>query len=214
MADAPRFALYYAHDPMCSWCWGFAPNWRRVQAMLPDAVEVVPLLGGLAPDTEAPMPAAMQHHLQTTWRRIQDRIPGTEFNFDFWRTCKPRRSTWRACRAVIAARIQDPAMASPMVSAIQRAYYLEALNPSDAEVLIHLADRLGLDGQEFGTHLDAPACQAALDREMALCRRFGLTNFPSLALVTGDSGWPVEIDYTNPLMMVERIEAMLEVVAG
>ena len=159
------------------------------------------------------MPDAMQHYLQTTWRRIQERIPGTEFNFDFWHRCRPRRSTWPACRAVIAARSQDPATERPMISAIQRAYYLEALNPSDAEVLVDLACRIGLDGPAFASRLDDPACQALLEQEMSRCRQLGLTSFPSLALVTGDSGWPVQIDYTNPLAMVERIEALIEITA-
>jgi len=139
MAAAPPSTLYYAHDPMCSWCWGFAPTWRRVRERLPVGVRVRRLLGGLAPDTETPMPAEMRRHLQATWKRIQERIPGTEFNFDFWRLCEPRRATWRACRAVIAARFQDPAVEEPMIARIQSAYYLEARNPSDAPVLGRLA---------------------------------------------------------------------------
>ena len=51
--------LYYAHDPMCSWCWGFRPVWQSLRRQLPPAVRVVRLLGGLAPDNDEPMPEAM-----------------------------------------------------------------------------------------------------------------------------------------------------------
>ncbi|MFT6977114.1 MAG: putative protein-disulfide isomerase, partial [Shewanella psychromarinicola] len=23
----PNTTLYYVHDPMCSWCWGYRPTW-------------------------------------------------------------------------------------------------------------------------------------------------------------------------------------------
>ena len=123
--------LYYAYDPMCSWCWGFRPVWEELQARLPAEVRVQPILGGLAPDSDQPMAPDMQSHLQDTWRRIEQRIPGTSFNFAFWENCSPRRSTYPACRAVIAAGAQGPGQESNMVLAIQRAYYQQARNPSD-----------------------------------------------------------------------------------
>ncbi len=214
MAGAPPSTLYYAHDPMCSWCWGFVPTWRQVRERLPSGVRVRRLLGGLAPDTDAPMPADTRRYLQATWGRIQERIPGTRFNFDFWRLCEPRRATWRACRAVIAARSQNPAAEEPMISRIQRAYYLEARNPSEAPVLGRLAAEIGLDEERFLASLDHPDCQALLDQEMALCRRFGLTGFPSLALETGGGAWPVAVDYTNPLAILDQVELLLQAGGG
>ena len=67
--------LYYAHDPMCSWCWGFRPVWEQLQTRLPAEVQVQPILGGLAPDCDQPMAPDMQSRLQDTWRRIAQRIP-------------------------------------------------------------------------------------------------------------------------------------------
>lgn len=52
--------LYYIHDPMCSWCWGFTPIWQKIRAQLPADLPVVYLLGGLAPDSDDPMPQSMQ----------------------------------------------------------------------------------------------------------------------------------------------------------
>ncbi len=86
------------------------------------------ILGGLAPDTQDPMPQEMQ-----TWLKIQQTIPGAGFNLDFWTTCQPRRSTYPACRAVIATRHQQPALEAAMILAVQEAYYLNASNPSDME---------------------------------------------------------------------------------
>jgi len=201
--------LYYAHDPMCSWCWGFRPAWEQLQASLPAEVQVQPILGGLAPDSDQPMPPDMQNHLQDTWRRIEQRIPGSRFNYAFWENCAPRRSTYPACRAVIAAGLQQSGQEPNMVLAIQRAYYQQARNPSDTTTLVELAEELGLDPQRFSTDLAAPTTQARLEREIAQCRLLGLTGFPSLVLDANGSRWPVPVNYTDPEPMLEHIRMLL-----
>ncbi|MDJ0739805.1 MAG: DsbA family protein [Gammaproteobacteria bacterium] len=201
--------LIYVHDPMCSWCWGFRPAFDALCAALDGRVAVTRLLGGLAADSDAAMPDAMQKHLQQTWRRIQQRIPGTRFNFDFWRDCRPRRSTWPACRAVIAARTLDPGAEPAMIDAIQRAYYLDARNPSDSATLIALAASLGLDDAAFAARLDDAATHATLAAEIAAARQMGVDSFPSLRLQTAGGTWPVTVDYTDSAPMHATVETLL-----
>ncbi len=172
--------LIYVHDPMCSWCWAFAPVWAQIRAQLPAGLEVQTLLGGLAPDSDAPMPADMQQFLQQTWRRIEQQVPGTHFNHDFWTACEPRRSTWPACRAVIAAETLEQGAGDRMTAAIQHAYYLEARNPADTAVLLSIAQGLGLDGSAFAALLDSASMRAALEQHMAEGRSMGADSFPTL----------------------------------
>jgi putative protein-disulfide isomerase len=137
--------LYYFHDPMCSWCWAFRPLWNELVIGLPNNISYQRILGGLAPDTDQAMPLDIQAKLQSVWQKIQQTVPGTPFNFDFWEKCTPRRSTYAACRAVIAAKQQDPGHEETMILAIQQGYYLEARNPADMTTLIELATEIGLD---------------------------------------------------------------------
>ena len=83
-----------------------------------------------------PSQAMKQAMIEAHWHTIEEKL-GTQFNYDFWRNNTPRRSTYNACRAVIASNNQG--YQKEMIEAIQRAYYLQALNPSDDEVLIGLA---------------------------------------------------------------------------
>ena len=202
--------LIYIHDPMCSWCYGFSPVFHQLCREIDGRLPVFRLLGGLAPDSAEPMPDDLQRHLQDTWRRIQQRIPGTTFNFEFWRVCRPRRSTWPACRAVIAARQLDTTMEVPMIEAIQRAYYREARNPSDDVTLIALAGDLGLDATAFAAQLDARNTHEQLAHEIARSRQIGADSFPSLRLQTDTSVWPVAIDYNKVEPMRATIDALLE----
>jgi putative protein-disulfide isomerase len=206
---AMQARLIYIHDPMCSWCWAFSPLFTRLRQRLPEAVRSARLLGGLAPDDDAPMPSAMRDRIEATWRRIAVEVPGTRFNFAFWTDCKPRRSTWPACRAVIAARSQDPDREATMIRAIQQAYYLEARNPSDQATLIALAAENGLDADVFAETLDAPSTRATLADEIALARRLGVSSFPSLRLQANGHVMEIPVDYRDPEPMRKAIIAGL-----
>lgn len=209
MDDASE--LIYVHDPMCSWCWGFRPVYLQLCSLLGNRLRIRRLLGGLAADSDQPMPMEMREQLQQTWRRIQQRIPGTCFNFDFWDSCEPRRSTFPACRAVLAARALDQNSEDAMTLAIQQAYYLRALNPSDQATLVRLAVELGLDEPRFSELLHSDAIDRRLRQEIAQSRAIGAHSFPSLILRLDELRYtPVTVDYTNPHNMQETIETLIE----
>jgi len=189
--------LYYVHDPMCSWCWAFVPVWNTIKQNLPDHIEVQYVLGGLAPDSNEPMPSAMQSAIRGYWQTIMQRVPGTTFNFDFWEKCEPRRSTYPSCRAVIAARKQGASNEEPMIDAIQEGYYLRAMNPSNDSTLIELASELGLNPEQFEKDLKSAETQHALLEEINMGQAIGAQGFPSLIL-KNESGYRfVALDYND-----------------
>ncbi|MHC5025032.1 MAG: DsbA family protein, partial [Planctomycetota bacterium] len=192
-------------------CWGFDPVLRELVSSLPEGVAVRRLLGGLAPDSDEPMPAGMREYVQGQWRLIQQRIPGTRFDFGFWGRCLPHRSTYPACRAVIAARRQGERHDEAMTRAVQRAYYTEARNPSDIATLIELAGEIGVDQEDFRVDLASEETDRELRREIAECRSLGIEGFPSLLVIDGGSRLPVPIDYIDPAPMLRLIR---ERVAG
>ena len=151
------------------------------------------------------MPREMQHYLQHTWRNIQQRIPGTRFDFAFWERCAPTRSTYPACRAVIAARKQSKESEEPMILAIQQAYYLQARNPSDSEVLIAIAGETGLDRAQFTLDLSAAQTQTALLQEIAFGRAIGVQGFPSLVLKRADGYQLLNYDYKDPQVVLKQL---------
>lgn len=190
---------------MCSWCWGFRPVWQQVQEALPDEIQARYVVGGLAPDSDAAMPQDMQLSIAATWQMIQKEIPGTQFNFDFWSRCLPRRSTYPACRAVIAAGKQKPATESQMLLAIQQAYYLRAENPSDYPVLIQLAELIGLDKERFATDIHSDEVEQILQQNIQLAHSMYVYSFPSLILERNGKQDTIKIDYNDPDKILQQI---------
>ncbi len=200
--------LYYVHDPMCSWCWGFRPTWLKLKAALPEQVVLITLLGGLAPDSNQPMHPVLRRQIEQTWQRIMQQIPGTQFNFDFWRINVPRRSTYPACRAAITAR-QMADLEAEMTLAIQQAYYLEARNPSDLDVLADCAGSIGIARDEFIEQVTSQQAQQNLVDELHRVRALGIDSFPSLLLEQGSARWNLPIRYTSEQAMLDDIDQLL-----
>lgn len=201
-----KTTLYYAHDPMCSWCFGFRPVWQELAKWCQGKLNIEYLMGGLAPDSEDIMPQDMQDDIQSYWRKIENHIPATKFNFDFWKNNKPRRSTYRACRAVICARKQQAEKQTEMIRHIQNAYYQQAQNPSDRETLIACAKRCGLDVERFEKDLDAAYTKDLLKLEMLRCQQLGLTSFPSLLLQKNGAFVAITVDYNNAQNLIDQIK--------
>jgi putative protein-disulfide isomerase len=194
--------LLYVVDPMCSWCYGFKGALAEVSAELRADVAMELVMGGLAPDSDAPMDAATRGYVQQAWHSVSSRT-GATFNHDFWTACAPRRSTYPACRAVILAR--ELGKGFEMVEAIQRAYYCEARNPSDASTLVELATELEMDAAAFREGLESPRTAAALKEDLALRDRLGVSSYPSLCLVRGEEQSLVASGYLS----AEELRAVL-----
>jgi putative protein-disulfide isomerase len=134
------------------------------------------------------MPEQMKLTIAGYWQTIQDRVPGTQFNYDFWTQCQPRRSTYPSCRAVLAAKAQakdsDEAkvLEQAMIKAIQEGYYLNARNPSDFDTLIAFAREIGLDAKRFELELNSESTIEKLNEEIQLSHSIGAQGFPSLIL--------------------------------
>jgi putative protein-disulfide isomerase len=194
---------------MCSWCWGYRPVWDQLQKNLSTSIVVEYVAGGLAPDSDAPMPIAQQQMIKNHWRTIEQKL-GTRFNHDFWRENTPRRSTYNGCRAAIAAHKQ--ACQKPMIDAIQQAYYLRTLNPSDLSVLIGLAEELsqqkllGLDLDQFIADINATDTDKELTRQIGLSKKLSQQGFPSLVLEVDGVRQQVLLDYSDYKLTLDYIK--------
>jgi putative protein-disulfide isomerase len=205
MSESPAITLYYVHDPMCSWCWGFRPVWNQIRQQLPEQINLISWVGGLAPDSEEPMAQSMRDNLQATWKRISHVIPGTQFNFDFWNQNTPRRSTYPACRAAIVAR-QMADKESDITYAIQQAYYLQAKNPSDLETLSNAAASIGLDVDKFRQRMFSTELMQDFEAELENVRNIGVNSFPSLVIESNPSRIHIPINYTSAEVVLQDIQ--------
>lgn len=196
----------YVHDPMCSWCWAHKPQWTKLSEQLSEFVSVEYRVGGLAPDSDEPMPKALQQSLISYWQKIHDEYD-RPFNFDFWTKNQPRRSTYPACRAVLAARRQHQELA--MITALQEAYYLRALNPSDVDVHHQLAKELGLNVEVFKKDIKSSELQTEFEDEIAFSRALPIQGFPSMVLIHNEMAHSIVLNYRDASGALAQVKSIL-----
>ena len=195
--------LYYVYDPMCSWCYAFKETFEKVKNSLDSNIKIEYVPGGLAPHSNTPMPKDMQEKIESIWYDIE-RVVGTKFNHDFWTNCTPKRSTYIACQATLAAKQQNKE--EEMISSIQEAYYQRAMNPSDEDTMIKLANELNLDVELFKKDLYSQKIINEFEEKMSLRKKLHLNSFPSLAIKYKKEVYPINIKYNEPSYIIEQIK--------
>jgi len=185
-----------------------------LQKKLPDFIRIKKIIGGLAPDTTQPMPVELQQNIQQTWRRIEQTVPNMLFNYDFWIINIPIRSTYPACRAILAARQQGADFEDKLIGAIQRAYYQKAKNPSLTSTLLQCALEVGLAEDKFANDLTRVEIEEELQNEIGTARSLSVISYPSLLLEHAGRLFPVSVDYLDHETMIRQIASILENTPG
>ena len=164
----------------------------------------------MAPDTTNPMPVELQQKIQQTWRRIEQTVPNMQFNYDFWMINTPVRSTYPACRAILAARQQGADFEDKMIGAIQTAYYQQAKNPSLQSTLLECALAVELNTDRFLNDLGSNEIEEELQNEIGTARRMGVISYPTLLLEHNGRLFPIAIDYLDHETMIGEIVSILD----
>lgn len=201
--------LYYVYDPMCSWCYAFEESLAEIKLKLPALISFKPILGGLAPDSITPMPAETQAMVQRAWHQIEHTVPSIQFNFDFWSKNTPYRSTYPACRAILAANFQGKGFSNAMRKSIQQAYYQNAQNPSLSPTLLHCAESINLDSKQFSIDFSSEKANDLLLEEINFSRSLNANSYPSLRLVLNKETYTIPVNYTQAEASLQKIQQLI-----
>lgn len=199
--------LIYFADPMCSWCWGFAPTIAAIRDRYGDQLPVSVILGGLRPGTIEPMTPKLSETIRDHWRHVAE-ASGQPFDFAFFDRKGFIYDTEPSARAVVAMRSHSPERALSFMNRIQRAFYAENRDITDIEVLAELALEFGLTRAEFLADMASDTIRNETLSDFMVAQRTGVTGFPTLIAGTGGStGWALITEGFQPK---ERILALLE----
>lgn len=171
--------LIYVMDPMCSWCWGFAPV---AQALAEQAracgVEMWLVVGGLRRERMV-MDSAGRERTLSYWRAVHD-ASGQPFDLEGGLPDGLIYDTEPACRALVAARDLDEPSVGALARRIQQAFYVERCDVTQAQRLVALAEDVGLARGAFAERFDSQAIRDATAADFNWARNLGIAGFPTL----------------------------------
>jgi len=195
--------LIYIADPMCSWCYGFGKELSALVEHFPDlSLEIV--AGGLRPGGTEKLDETGKQFRLTHWERVEA-ASGLPFNREgFLARQNFVYDTEPICRAFVAARTLAPsADLLSVFRALQRGFYIDALDTTDGQVLSLLAAQaLSAVGHYVEASIFHQAWMsadivAATQTDFARTRAFRVQSFPTLLLERNGRVMPVGSGYAN-----------------
>jgi len=182
--------MIYVADPMCSWCWGFSPVIRAIGRQIGHHASVgkvgmTPIMGGLRPLTRQPMTADDKASIRHHWEEVEKRS-GQPFDMAFFERDDFAYDTEPACRAVCLVRRAATPRTFDFLERVQRAFYAENADVTDADILAALAhETAGIEPDKFRRLFADPAAFYETAGDFHAARQLGVTGYPTIILRTG-----------------------------
>jgi putative protein-disulfide isomerase len=198
-----RDTLIYIGDPLCSWCYGFAPEIQKVK----DAFSNIPfemVMGGLRPGSRETI-AELRSFLQDHWMEV-NKSTNQPINFAILKQGDVIFDTEYACRAVVVADQLKPGIRFEFFNAIQKAFFIQNELPNDVDVYVQLAASLGIDPEVF--HIKFKNSQSKMDTysEFDLAAAMGITTFPTLLAKTNGKLYRLASGYTPAAKIIAQLK--------
>ena len=185
MSTSAPLKLVYAFDPLCGWCFAFAPTTRALlERFETDQVEWEVMCGGLVTGERVAPISQMRGYLEQGMRAVEARTP-VRFGKAF-REEVLAKGTWvsqsePACRATLVAQKHEGGRAAlGFGSALSRAFYEEGLLPDDPKTWEQVGDRVGLDGVALAKRAQTEEAKELTKAAFARARSQGVQSYPTL----------------------------------
>jgi putative protein-disulfide isomerase len=174
----------YVGDPMCSWCWGFAPALEQLEAAF--GVQVRTVMGGLRTGSQADeMDESARAQLAQYWDGVAERT-GQHFTHASLERGGWRYDTEPSCRAVVAMRELVPEQTLRWVARLHRAFYVDGIDTTDLAVFPTLLEEFDVDAARYARTLADPRTLERTRRDFAEAQHYGVSGFPTLLFRDGD----------------------------
>jgi len=173
-----RHLVYFA-DPMCSWCYGFAPIIREIADHFGEKLPIELVMGGLRAGNTTPMREKDREYIRGAWAKVNE-ATGQPFDLSFFEREEFTYDTEPACRAVVTMRLLNPRLALPYLTEVASAFYAENRDVTTPEVLSDIAAEMGLDRDKFEEELLSAEARNATFKDFLTAQELGIRGFPTL----------------------------------
>jgi putative protein-disulfide isomerase len=179
--------IIYVGDPMCSWCWGFAPVARKLAEQFGDRAPVRLVLGGLRPGKRAAvLDAELKKTIRPHWERVQQ-MTGQAFDYSIFDREGFLYDTEPACRAIVYVRGKSRVQSLPAFLALQDAFYARGVDITQVDSIATVLADQGLDGEAFRASFEDPVLSQHTYADFTVAERLGAQGFPTVFLRDGDN---------------------------
>lgn len=176
-------------DPVCTWCWGTEPVFRKLETHFPGRIEFRYVMGGLVEDVHKMQDpvngigstdvAAFNRQVASHWVEVSNRhgMPVNAEHFALFSEEYP--STYPQNIAYKAAQLSDPDKADLFLYNLRVGAAAEARLISHEDIQASIASESGLDVSAFLMHLNDGSARKAFNGDRDLMVGLGVHGFPT-----------------------------------
>ncbi len=198
--------IIFAVDPMCSWCWGFAPVMEQLWVTQSDKYDFSLVVGGLRTKGEMTWDIKSKNYLQGHWEQVAERT-GQPFFDALFEKKDFEYDTYPACKAVVTVReLFGMQSAFGYLHTIQEAFYARGEDITNVNVLINLLNVIELDITAFKTFFASQRAEVLMQHDFAKARSMGANAFPSVVIIDEDGHMVCQKGYRSLLEMKKLLK--------
>lgn len=199
-----KIQLIYVGDPMCSWCYGIAPELAKVMEHYGDKMEVDLVLGGLRPynkETILSLKEFLTHH----WEDVS-KASGQEFNYEILNRGDISYDTEPPSRATIVVREMDASKEIKFFKKCQTAFYLKNKNMHLAESYHNILNELDLDITTFEKLFHSDEMKSKIKDDFIKAGEMGVRGFPTLLIKKGEQYIQIANGFAKSRQIITSID--------
>jgi putative protein-disulfide isomerase len=200
--------ILYFGDPMCSWCWGFAPVLNAIEKKFGDEAPVSVIVGGLHAYDNFPMSKTYKANIRHHWEDV-NKATGAIFDYKFFNRDGFVLDTEPACRAVVTARLMNKSILIPFYKSISRSFYSENKDTTDLKQFKSLAEEVGLDFVDFSKIYNQLKTKENTRNDFNFTKKIGVTGFPTVIIKEDEKMALLTAGYQSFQNIEPKIEAWL-----
>lgn len=205
MAEKPK--LIYVGDPMCSWCYGIAPELEQLKSELKDVLEFELILGGLRPYNKQSM-VELKEFLSHHWEDVHKKSK-QEFNYAILDDSSITYDTEPPCRANMIVREMAPDKSFEFFHETQAAFYFENKNMHALESYLEILSKLDIDKETFSQKFMSTEAKVRIKEDFKRSAELGVNSFPTILLLHKGEYHTIAQGYSTNEKMQKRIKEIL-----
>ena len=200
--------IIYVGDPMCSWCYGIAPELKSLKDHY--KAEGIPfeiIVGGLRPGGGDAWTPEFKEFLKHHWEQVNERS-GQPFGYKLFERDSFNYDTEPSCRAVVVAKeyLSDDLLA--FFEVVQKKFYFDSEDPNEVVFYESICKKFKIPFDEFKVKFESKEMKEATHQEFVLNREWGVSGYPAVVLLTGDEMQYVARGYADFEQMKKTIEGL------
>lgn len=196
--------IIYVGDPMCSWCYGIAPELEKLIETYDNQIDFELVTGGLRPYFQTPI-NEMKDFLKHHWEDVH-KASKQPFSYDILDKTDLAYDTEPSCRAVVIVRHMDADKEFEFFKLIQEAFYYHNKDLRAVVSYYPILESLDLDTGVFTERFHSDHYKSLVKKDFQRAADLGVQGFPTILLQSGDQQSVLARGYTTMESLAKLIE--------